>query len=453
MPKVLKRHGRLALYLSATIVLAVLLFFLLGQAGPRVYAVEVDGQKVCLIQDPKCLDEAISGLLQEKQQEKGIPVTLANQVRAVASKEGGSNPLDTKGLKDKLAGLLTFQTKAYLISVNGRPVVALPDEKTAQEVIDGIRASYIEKFSGSNVEFGKLEILEDVKITPQSVSLDRLRTKEEATRILLRGTDKVVIHTVQRGQSLWSIATAHQMTVDDLKKANPELTSDVLQIGQKLNLVVPEPYLTLVSTEKRTFTVNIPYSTEIIEDNTLWPWQQVIKQYGIYGKKEVTVEIKRQNGQEISREIVQEKILSEPVTEIRIHGTKQIPQRGTGQYVWPTVGQITSGFGWRPGEFHYGVDIAAPIGTPVLAADSGTVVKAEWYAGYGKMIVIDHGGGRVKTVYGHLSSILVDVGEVVEKGQLIGKVGNTGRSTGPHLHFEIRLDDVPVNPLNFYRPE
>lgn len=452
MPTGITKKKGLALGLAMVLLFGALgLFFLRSSA--RVYAVEVDGRAIGQVKEAMTVDQAIYVLVNQVQQEKGLPVTLANQVRAVATKDTGAPPLSAEELQKKLSREVNFNVRGYMISVNGQPVVALADEKTAKEVLDGIRASYVEKFSGSNVELGKLEILEDTKITPENVSLDRLRNKEEAIRILLRGTDKVVIHTVQRGQSLWSIATSNRMTVDDLKKANPELNSDVLQIGQKLNLVVPEPYLTLVSSEKRTFTVNIPYSSEVIEDNTLWPWQQVVKQYGVYGKKEVTVEIKRQNGQEISREILQEKILSEPTTEVRVQGTKQIPQRGTGQYVWPAVGQITSGFGWRPGEFHYGVDIAAPTGTPILAADSGTVVRAEWYAGYGKMIVIDHGGGKVKTVYGHLSVILVDVGDTVEKGQLIGKVGNTGRSTGPHLHFEIRIDGNPVNPLNYYRPE
>ncbi|MCL4424356.1 MAG: peptidoglycan DD-metalloendopeptidase family protein [Firmicutes bacterium] len=452
MPTGITKKKGLALGLAMVLLFGALgLFFLRSSA--RVYAVEVDGRAIGQVKEPMTVDQAIYVLVNQVQQEKGLPVTLANQVRAVATKDTGAPPLSAEELQKKLSREVNFNVRGYMISVNGQPVVALADEKTAKEVLDGIRASYVEKFSGSNVELGKLEILEDTKITPENVSLDRLRNKEEAIRILLRGTDKVVIHTVQRGQSLWSIATSNRMTVDDLKKANPELNSEVLQIGQKLNLVVPEPYLTLVSSEKRTFTVNIPYSSEVIEDNTLWPWQQVVQQYGVYGKKEVTVEIKRQNGQEISREILQEKILSEPTTEVRVQGTKQIPQRGTGQYVWPTVGQITSGFGWRPGEFHYGVDIAAPTGTPILAADSGTVVRAEWYAGYGKMIVIDHGGGKVKTVYGHLSVILVDVGDTVEKGELIGKVGNTGRSTGPHLHFEIRIDGNPVNPLNYYRPE
>ncbi|MDQ7800882.1 MAG: peptidoglycan DD-metalloendopeptidase family protein [Armatimonadota bacterium] len=119
---------------------------------------------------------------------------------------------------------------------------------------------------------------------------------------------------------------------------------------------------------------------------------------------------------------------------------------------WPARGAITSGFGLRRHPLfgivrpHHGVDIAAPWGTPVRAAGGGTVVYAGWFGGYGKLVVVDHGGG-VATLYGHLSSILVSLGQRVGEGDLVGRVGSTGYSTGPHLHFEIRVNGRPVDPL------
>jgi len=119
---------------------------------------------------------------------------------------------------------------------------------------------------------------------------------------------------------------------------------------------------------------------------------------------------------------------------------------------WPARGPITSGFGLRRHPLfgivhrHQGVDIAAPWGTPVRAAAAGTVVYAGWFGGYGKLVVVDHGGG-VATLYGHLSSIAVSPGDRVAAGDVLGRVGSTGYSTGPHLHFEIRVDGRPVDPL------
>ena len=127
----------------------------------------------------------------------------------------------------------------------------------------------------------------------------------------------------------------------------------------------------------------------------------------------------------------------------------------TGSMMWPVSGPITSPFGWRTSpfggsEFHTGIDIGVPYGTPIHAADGGNVVWAQWMGGYGNAVVIDHGGG-LSTLYGHQSSLNVSVGQGVTRGQVIGYVGSTGMSTGPHLHFEVRLNGKPVNPLGYLK--
>ncbi|MDT7808733.1 MAG: hypothetical protein QOJ70_2546 [Acidobacteriota bacterium] len=126
--------------------------------------------------------------------------------------------------------------------------------------------------------------------------------------------------------------------------------------------------------------------------------------------------------------------------------------------IWPVEGESTDSFGFRgnpfgggSNEFHPGQDIAAPRGTPVFAPADGTVVQAGWQNGYGQTIVIDHGNG-LTTRYGHLSKLEVGVGQEVKRGDELGEVGSTGRSTGPHLHYEVRIDDLPVSPLHYLPP-
>jgi murein DD-endopeptidase MepM/ murein hydrolase activator NlpD len=117
-------------------------------------------------------------------------------------------------------------------------------------------------------------------------------------------------------------------------------------------------------------------------------------------------------------------------------------------FIWPVLGPVTSPFGWRWGRMHEGIDIGAASGTPIRAAAAGTVIYAGWLGGYGNLVVIDHGGG-VATAYGHQSGIAVGSGATVPQGQVIGYVGSTGHSTGPHLHFEVRVNGVPQDPLGY----
>jgi murein DD-endopeptidase MepM/ murein hydrolase activator NlpD len=117
-------------------------------------------------------------------------------------------------------------------------------------------------------------------------------------------------------------------------------------------------------------------------------------------------------------------------------------------FIWPVAGRLSSPFGPRWGRLHAGIDIAAPTGTPIAASKAGRVVISSWYGGYGNLIVLDHGGG-VETWYGHNSVNSAQVGQSVGQGQVIGRVGSTGNSTGPHVHFEIRLNGRPVNPVPY----
>lgn len=131
-----------------------------------------------------------------------------------------------------------------------------------------------------------------------------------------------------------------------------------------------------------------------------------------------------------------------------------LPPPQGGGYVWPAEGPITSPFGYRvdptTGEwsFHTGVDIGVPVGTPVRAAAAGVVTFVGWNGGYGQAVIIDH--GPFTTIYGHLSRYYYAPGTYVAAGQVVAESGNTGRSTGPHLHFEWRIDGTPVDPLQFY---
>ena len=146
--------------------------------------------------------------------------------------------------------------------------------------------------------------------------------------------------------------------------------------------------------------------------------------------------------------------IADMIRNLESGGTISSASRGSGAFVWPIYGEITSPFGWRTHpifgtqKFHSGLDIAADYGDPVVAANSGTVIYADWMGGYGNAVMIDHGGGLV-TLYGHNSSLAVYNGQQVSKGQTIAYAGSTGYSTGPHCHFEVRIHGEVTDPMNY----
>jgi len=149
-----------------------------------------------------------------------------------------------------------------------------------------------------------------------------------------------------------------------------------------------------------------------------------------------------------------ERISKSMESQIREYQSRNQGVVGSGELIWPTTGRITSPFGYRvhpilkKRKYHSGIDIAAPRGTPIVAADSGVIIFSGNNGGYGKMISINHGNG-ISTVYAHCDVLLVSAEQKVSKGQRIALVGSTGLSTGPHLHFEVRKNGVPTNPLSY----
>ncbi len=133
-----------------------------------------------------------------------------------------------------------------------------------------------------------------------------------------------------------------------------------------------------------------------------------------------------------------------------VDSTSVLNNDGSGGLSWPTSGSLSSRYGPRGRGYHRGIDLAAAYGAPIRAAKAGTVTLAGWYYDYGKTVIISHPDGT-QTLYAHASQINVNSGQTVEKGQLIGRVGRTGRSTGPHLHFEVHVNGKRVNPLAYLK--
>ena len=195
----------------------------------------------------------------------------------------------------------------------------------------------------------------------------------------------------------------------------------------------------------------IKYASLTEEDSSLYKGEKKVTKKGSDGEKIVTELIRKRNGQTIGRSISDEKIIAEAVNKVTVVGTKVMPSRGSGTFIWPASGgYVSSQMGTRWGRTHQGIDIARPSSYGIVAADNGVVTTTGWHSTYGNRVVITHNNGY-ETLYAHLSSIEVSVGQTVPQGTKIGVMGSTGRSTGVHLHFEVFKNGSNINPMSVLR--
>ncbi len=200
--------------------------------------------------------------------------------------------------------------------------------------------------------------------------------------------------------------------------------------------------LNVTTTREVEYIKEVPYSSEEYYSSSYYIGEVVVTTPGVNGQTKVRAIVTSTNGIVSDEKVLTETVVTEPVTEMVANGTKDLPAAySTGKFMIPATGDITA---TNKAGSHAGfkaVDIANSEGTGIYASDSGVVSLASWYSDYGYCIIINHSDGY-QTLYGHLSYIGVSVGETVDKGENIGRMGNTGNSTGPHLHFEIRLNGV-----------
>jgi murein DD-endopeptidase MepM/ murein hydrolase activator NlpD len=341
------------------------------------------------------------------------------------------------------------------IFIDGEPALVVQSREVAEKVLATVKGTYRAKLAGEKVE--EIRFREKVTLHPRQVAVSEITPPDAAVSLLQQGRVQTKKYIVKDGDSLWSIARAHDLLVDDLYRANPELTSDRLDIDQELKLAASEPLINVMITSTAVKKEAIPFEVRVEYDSGLWRGQTRVRRAGEEGEVEVTYRVVRQNETTVSREVLGRRVLKEPVSKVVAQGTRrtvavaQVSRgSGSGTLSWPVGGSITSGYGYRGREFHGGIDIAAGSGTPVGAAAGGRVVSAGWDGGYGQAVVIDHGNG-LATRYAHLSRISVSSGETVSRGEVIGTVGSTGRASGPHLHFEVLVNGSRTNPYNYLR--
>ena len=445
-----REHGRLqgvALLGLGCVLAGIAVFCSIYTMGTTV---SYDGNVIAAVSSESAVEDARANLERITTKALGIKYTIDDSLLQYSSGLMRRQDLmDEETFEENLSEEIGLVTPAYSLYVEGEKIGSTPYEGALEELLEQLKGSVINENTISAGFAEEVEIKQEYVPTAEIMNLGYLAETLYSTKTA------EVTYEVKKGDTWSEIAEEHDLTSKELLALNPGYDINKLQIGEVLTLSASVPYLTMTVVQQERYVDEVQFDIEYTDTNTLYKGDYKITSPGTFGAADVVANVTYINGTETEREILSSVTLREPVTEYRLQGTKERPTwHPTGTFRWPTSGRITSYFGGRksPGGIgstnHKGIDIAAPRGTPVYAADGGTVTYSGWMSGYGYTIRIDHGNGYV-TYYAHNSSLVARVGQHVYKGQQIAKVGSTGNSTGNHCHFEIRYNGVAKNPLNY----
>lgn len=298
-----------------------------------------------------------------------------------------------------------------------------------------------------SMEFG-----DTIEVVEAYLGAEELTDLDEAIEEITKEQEKNEVYEVKAGDTLSEISITTNIPLDKLIEMNDCLEDErsMIRPGDELIITVPEPELTVLRQEERYYEEDYEADIIYVDNNDWYTTQTKTLQEPSAGHRKVVAIVSYENDKEVNREIIKEEVTYEAVPKIVEKGTKIPPT-----YIKPiSGGRLSSSFGRRSAPkkgastYHKGVDWATPTGTAVVASSGGTVARAGWGSGYGYVVYINHPDGR-QTRYGHLSKVLVSAGQTVSQGQKIALSGNTGVSTGPHLHFEILINGKAVDPYKY----
>ena len=436
----------------------------------EVYHVFVNDKEAGYVSNPEVVDEfklnRYKRLLAENP--KVHMILNTNEINIKSEKAFKLKNDDTKTVA-KLEDLITAHAVGTQLVVEGKVEAIVKDKETAEKILDQIKSKYapvmIKKDAGrvgilsqttnaavsasSDVSgIQKVDFVENVNLIQVVIDPKSLMKPEDVVNKLVSGDVQPTKYTVVEGDCVSCIAKKLGISKQLIYLNNPTIVDDKLKLGQQLDLTLVQPTLSVRTQENVIENQEVQFDTEVQTDDAMRAGETITLQNGKNGMKKVTIQITKVNGLMMDEQMVSEEIVVPSVKAVIKKGTKVIKGEGTGKFAWPVIGSsLSSGFGTRWGQFHKGIDLTSG-NRSIIAADNGKVIYAGYKSDYGNHIIIDHLNGYV-TLYGHMNQLSVVVGKTIEKGEKIGLMGNTGNSTGVHLHFEVRRNGNLENPLKY----
>jgi murein DD-endopeptidase MepM/ murein hydrolase activator NlpD len=433
------------------------------------YHVLLEGQEIGTISNKDDLEKLFDEKQQEYQAQYPDEVMILQTEGITTEADRAYKPeINSEATLAKLDSILKAYALGVQLTVDGKSIGIVKDQETANAVLQKVKQHYIPQkaaaaagarmvktaatvSSAASSAADKIEsaqIREDVTILPVKADPNKVLTVEEAVKVLTEGEDAPLVYTVQEGDTVSGIAKRFGITQKEIFRNNPLVKELTLQIGDELKLTVPQPAITVVTVEQVTEQLVTEPEVIVRKSDELAAGKSKVVREGQTGVKEMQYRLTKENGDVVKEEWLGQKVIKASLPEVVLRGTKVVGE-GSGMFAWPVSGaSITSSFGERWGRAHKGIDLVG--NRTIKAADAGVVTFAGVQSGYGNVVIVDHRNGY-ETYYGHLSKISVSRGQKLEQGAQIGIMGNTGRSTGTHLHFEIRKNGSAANPMKYLK--
>ena len=413
----------------------------------RGYEVTVDGQALGIVSQKSEFENIVDRVEDRVGEILGYDYDLTCDVSYKSRIVERGEISSLSGFETYLFNQVDEVSKNYTFTIDGQNMGVLADATELEALLDELKAPY------RNANTVSCEFTVPVRLDYSYTANGDTADMDALRELLTSNSVEAVTYTVRSGDTYSGIARSHDMTVDELMNINPDASLKSLMPDQVLTVRQNVPYLSVRSVDAVTYQEAIPAPVEYKEDDSMYQGDTKVLDPGEEGMALVSARITYLNGIEEARDIQTTRELSAPKTKVVAKGTKERPKTmAKGNFIWPVRGTITSRYGWRTlfgvSNFHGGLDIAVRTGTSVKAADGGKVITSAWHSSYGYYIIIDHENGK-QTYYAHNSKLLVRVGERVYQGQVIAKSGSTGNTTGPHCHFEVRVNGQRVNPRNY----
>ncbi len=421
--------------------------------------VEYDGADIGTIADETTYREAAQ-LARDRVYSENGEFTISDTPKMQVTLTRAAAMMDTTSMCDAI-----LRTKGDAIAegcglyIDGNFIGSMPSRAELEDVLGAIKATYLSGAENERAEFiQNVQLTDGLFLSESVLTADKMKEKLTAQAVVKKE------YIVQEGDVLGTIARKLDMTLATLRAMNPSLKNDTIYPGQNLVVQRPQPFLRVKVVRTIQYTEKIDYDIKKEYDDTQLVTYEKVKVKGEEGSQDVTAEVTYIDGLEQGRTILSIDITKQPVTKVVVVGTKKVYATGgevtvgdgvsTGSMLWPVPICHNMSRGWRSG--HYAIDICnGPVSVknqPFVAADGGTVIFAGWNTGgYGYLVQIQHANG-LQTYYAHCSSLNVVTGQKVTRGQVLGRIGNTGYSFGYHLHFEVRKNGRRVNPLNYVKP-